>query len=273
MEKLIALNPEREFIFEITNASAAHTELRITNIVEENLAFKIKTTLPKFYVVKPNTGIIKIGSFVTISITLQPIPSSVKDHKFMLQVAKTSLSTEDLKPEALISFWRNAKDLDKGSIEEHKLKVALKSADMAQGSSGVQNVHEEKMEKNSKLGSSPSVSSAKMEIKTIVEEVEEQKIIDDPDREIKEKIRTLNEKHDKLIVDVSQKEHELKELKDKETQDDNKAHKAPASAASEIRKKMREKRKSKPSQFHMMHLLIAILSGLFAGIIIGKILF
>jgi hypothetical protein len=87
------------------------------------------------YVVKPNTGIINIGGEVIIGITLSPIPSSVKDHKFMLQVARTSLSSDRVEPEAINTFWKNSKDLDKNSKEDHKLKVALKSSKSMGGGS------------------------------------------------------------------------------------------------------------------------------------------
>ena len=69
---------------------------------------------------------------MTISITLSPIPPSVKDHKFMLQVAKTSLSSQELTPEKLQEVWKSIKEMDESEKEDHKLRVALQSADLSQ---------------------------------------------------------------------------------------------------------------------------------------------
>lgn len=47
-------------------------QLSIENVANGNIAFKIKTTAPKFYVVKPNQSILDKGSKINIDILLQP---------------------------------------------------------------------------------------------------------------------------------------------------------------------------------------------------------
>lgn len=49
--------------------------LTITNVSAGNMAYKVKTTSPKFYVVKPNQGILDKGQKITVDITM--IQSSV----------------------------------------------------------------------------------------------------------------------------------------------------------------------------------------------------
>jgi len=39
-----------------------------------SVAFKVKTTAPRFYVVKPNQGILDKGAKITIDINLIPSP-------------------------------------------------------------------------------------------------------------------------------------------------------------------------------------------------------
>lgn len=46
--------------------------LTITNVLNGSLAYKVKTTAPKNYVVKPNQGILDKGQKITIDITLVP---------------------------------------------------------------------------------------------------------------------------------------------------------------------------------------------------------
>jgi hypothetical protein len=51
------------------------TTVVITSILQAgNLAYKIKTTAPKAYVVKPNQGIIEPGQKVEIDIAFVPVP-------------------------------------------------------------------------------------------------------------------------------------------------------------------------------------------------------
>lgn len=131
MANLIDINPKKEFCFTVTDAEQANCDLYIKNLVGENVAFKIKTTVPKFYVVKPNTGVIGGNSEQTISIALSPIPASVKDHKFMLQVAKTTLPVDGHDPHKLQDFWKSYKELDKDQKQDFKLKVTLQSGDIS----------------------------------------------------------------------------------------------------------------------------------------------
>lgn len=49
---------------------------------------------------------------VVISITLTPIPPSVKDHKFMLQAVKSEMKSQGLTAEALATFWNDIKKMN-----------------------------------------------------------------------------------------------------------------------------------------------------------------
>ena len=60
--------------------------LILTNISDTgaSVAFKVKTTAPSSYTVKPSQGILEQGQSCTISITLARMPESLMlaDHKF-----------------------------------------------------------------------------------------------------------------------------------------------------------------------------------------------
>lgn len=292
MERLIDLDPQKEFTFIVSDAASAKTELHITNLVADNLAFKIKTTVPKYYVVKPNTGIISGNGDLTISITLTPIPTSVKDHKFMLQVARTSLASDELDAEALNTFWNNVKQMDKDAKEDHKLKVVLQSPDYSQSNNIAPVKSTETAVKTQPVaGSSAAFPNTKADEETKEREKEKeskkdkyQSALESNDKdeisEWNDKIGKLEKKHEELTSEVADKENELKELKEKETSDDNKTFKGNRSGTSGSDSKFGANRKprgpgktSSGSQFHMMHLLIAIIGGLAIGIIVGKIFF
>lgn len=59
---------------------------------EMNVVYKIKTTAPKNYVVRPNQGIVPVGRQCAVEITYIPSANNrVEDNKFLIQVAYTTL--------------------------------------------------------------------------------------------------------------------------------------------------------------------------------------
>ncbi|EGW08539.1 Vesicle-associated membrane protein-associated protein A, partial [Cricetulus griseus] len=64
------------------------TNLKLRNPSDRKVCFKVKTTAPRRYCVRPNSGIIDPGSTVTVSVMLQPFdydPNEKSKHKFMVQ--------------------------------------------------------------------------------------------------------------------------------------------------------------------------------------------
>lgn len=72
---------------------------------EISLTFQIKTTEPKNYTVRPNYGVVMVGDFEKVSITLSLVPTSVSNHKFMVQVAETHLTNAQDDFNEVATFW------------------------------------------------------------------------------------------------------------------------------------------------------------------------
>lgn len=70
MDTVIKINPRRQLKFE-TIAGASSTTL-ISLTAHQSLAFKIKTTAPQHYLVRPNHGVIQSGETREISVIMQP---------------------------------------------------------------------------------------------------------------------------------------------------------------------------------------------------------
>lgn len=86
-----------------------------------NVAYKVKTTAPRFYVVKPNQGILDKGQKINIDITLIDLPENkVDENKFLVQVASTEHSSSETYK--LQTFWDT---LGKGLSFSFKLKVGI----------------------------------------------------------------------------------------------------------------------------------------------------
>jgi len=77
--RFVTLSPESgELTFQKPRpgepANQLKATLTITNVSTGNVAYKVKTTAPKAYVVKPNQGIIEARQNVEIEISFVPVP-------------------------------------------------------------------------------------------------------------------------------------------------------------------------------------------------------
>uniref|UniRef100_A0A8C0Q851 VAMP associated protein A n=2 Tax=Caniformia TaxID=379584 RepID=A0A8C0Q851_CANLF len=83
------------------------TNLKLRNPSDRKVCFKVKTTAPRRYCVRPNSGIIDPGSTVTVSVMLQPFdydPNEKSKHKFMVQTIFAPPNTSDME-----AVWKEAK--------------------------------------------------------------------------------------------------------------------------------------------------------------------
>lgn len=113
---------ELQFTFELKKQSSCSVHL--VNKSDEYVAFKVKTTSPKRYCVRPNTGVIRPKATCDFTVIMQaqrtaPPDMQLKD-KFLVQttVVPPGTSDEDLIP-AFFSKETNA------YIDESKLRVVL----------------------------------------------------------------------------------------------------------------------------------------------------
>ncbi|EOY06388.1 PREDICTED: vesicle-associated protein 2-2 [Theobroma cacao] len=123
--ELLEIHPqELKFTFELKKQSSCLIQL--TNKTDQYVAFKVKTTSPKKYCVRPNTGIVKPKSTSDFTVTMQaqrvaPPDLMCKD-KFLIQSTIVPFGTaeEDITSDMF------SKDSGK-HIDEKKLKVFLTS--------------------------------------------------------------------------------------------------------------------------------------------------
>ncbi|KAJ8303135.1 hypothetical protein KUTeg_019531 [Tegillarca granosa] len=94
-EQVLVLEPPTELRFKGPFTDVVTAELKLKNPTDKKVCFKVKTTAPKRYCVRPNSGIIEGGNAVSVSVMLQPFdydPLEKNKHKFMWKDA----SPEDL---------------------------------------------------------------------------------------------------------------------------------------------------------------------------------
>ena len=86
--EILMLEPNSELRFKGPFTDVVTTQLKLTNTTDRPALFKIKTTAPKSYCVRPNSGVIEAGQSAAISVMLQPFEYNPEDkpkHKFMVQ--------------------------------------------------------------------------------------------------------------------------------------------------------------------------------------------
>lgn len=118
---LLKVQPtELKFPFELKKQSSC--SLQLSNKGDQHVAFKVKTTNPKKYCVRPNAGVVLPGSTCDVTVTMQaqteaPPDMQCKD-KFLLQsvVVEDGTTTDDVNSE----MFNKAPDR---VVEEFKLRV------------------------------------------------------------------------------------------------------------------------------------------------------
>lgn len=210
------MTPNRELVFTGPFSDVVTSHMTLKNTSTNPVCFKVKTTAPKQYCVRPNSGLLKSGDSKQITVMLQPlegIPSDAGRHKFMVQSCVAP--SEDL-PD-LESVW---KIIDPAELTYSKLMVTfVDKRDPASGDDtktfAVRNEDSfassgQAQELGSSYSGTPShdgtVNSLRKSLKSTVDEKEElQKKVHGLEQEIEvmlKKNRKLQQSHsDGALVD------------------------------------------------------------------------
>ncbi|XP_024044992.1 vesicle-associated protein 2-1 isoform X2 [Citrus clementina] len=113
--QLISVHPEElKFIFELEKQGFC--DLKVINNTEHHVAFKVKTTSPKKYFVRPNTGVVQPWDSCIIRVTLQAQRESPPDmqckDKFLLQstIVPSNTDVDDLPPDTALQRLKDERD-------------------------------------------------------------------------------------------------------------------------------------------------------------------
>ncbi len=118
----LLLDPSNELRFKGPFRDYVTVSMSIKNPTERRIAFKIKTTAPKRYCVKPNSGILDPLQSMKVNVLLQPFeydPNEKSKHKFMVQYLYLNDSESNLSVNDLLNIW---KDLPANRLLDLKLK-------------------------------------------------------------------------------------------------------------------------------------------------------
>jgi len=103
--------------------------LKIRNPNHTPVAFKVKTTAPKQYCVRPNSGRIEPGKEVEVTVLLQamkvepPADAKCRD-KFLVQSVAV---TADKEFTNIAAIWQHVDEAERSSVQEKKIRVVYLS--------------------------------------------------------------------------------------------------------------------------------------------------
>ncbi|KAL3093069.1 hypothetical protein niasHT_022519 [Heterodera trifolii] len=123
-QQVLVLDPNNELSFKGPFTEYVNANLTLSNPSRKDVYFKVKTTAPKFYCVRPNSGVIKANDKTQINVMLQPVesPETLESersrHKFMIQ---TAFAPDD-EQLPVDQFW---KTVDPTSVMDSKLRVVF----------------------------------------------------------------------------------------------------------------------------------------------------
>lgn len=130
----VVIEPASQLTFKRPLTRLVSEDLIVRNThTDQVVAFKVKTTAPKQYCVRPNSGKINPGETVQIQVLLQPMkedpPKDFKcKDKFLVQSVAVSSEYADL---PITEFWSLAERETRDKISEHKVRCVFAEADEA----------------------------------------------------------------------------------------------------------------------------------------------
>jgi len=190
-EQVLVIDPLHELKFRGPFTVPVTSYMRLTNPSNNRVCFKIKTTAPKKYCVRPNSGILSPKDIIEIAVSLQPFefdPNEKNKHKFMVQTM--------IAPEGDVNLDQLWKEVTPENLMDSKLKCVFEmpveenatSATSQETSSAVE-------EKTKRVGDAPSVATHDGELVKAAKEVkhlrEEESSLRQENLQLKEELMRL----------------------------------------------------------------------------------
>lgn len=121
--KNIQIDPNEFLQFNFAPNTPITSSINLRNISSQSLAFKIKTTTPGSYYVRPSQGILTPSESKTIQVILHPIPEYPTNNKdkFLVNIIPTTLDASS-SPAVLTTFWDSIQK-NRTRVESTKLFV------------------------------------------------------------------------------------------------------------------------------------------------------
>ncbi|XP_060691917.1 vesicle-associated membrane protein-associated protein B/C [Hemiscyllium ocellatum] len=188
-EQLLVLEPPNELKFRGPFTDVVTTNLKLSNPSDKNICFKVKTTAPRRYCVRPNSGVIDAGTSINVSVMLQPFdydPNEKSKHKFMVQSMVAPADCQDME-----AVWKEAKPDD---LMDSKLRCVFELP------SENEKTHELEMNKVTSTSLKTEASMMTKSTSSSLDDSDLRKVMDDC-RILKSEVQRLREENKQLKED------------------------------------------------------------------------
>ncbi|OQV23793.1 hypothetical protein BV898_02518 [Hypsibius exemplaris] len=129
--RYLSIQPGDELVFERKKNPELESSdvIRLVNIASGYVAFKVKTTAPEKYRVRPSFGCIESGGSKIVEVTVQP-GFPLTPHRDRFLVMSVPLKEEPKDHDDLVEYWRELlKDgILHAEVEEHRLHSTVVAA-------------------------------------------------------------------------------------------------------------------------------------------------
>lgn len=119
--QVLLLDPPAVLRFRGPFTAVVTTHLKLRNPSSRNVCFKVKSTRPRRYCVRPSSGVVEPGCTVTVAAALQPChrPGGEGAHKFLVQAVFAPADAS-----ALEAVWKEAQP---GEVMDSKLRCVFET--------------------------------------------------------------------------------------------------------------------------------------------------
>uniref|UniRef100_UPI00398E4C10 vesicle-associated membrane protein-associated protein B/C isoform X2 n=1 Tax=Pristiophorus japonicus TaxID=55135 RepID=UPI00398E4C10 len=188
-EQVLVLEPPNELKFKGPFTDVVTTNLKLSNPSDKNVCFKVKTTAPRRYCVRPNSGVIDAGTSINVSVMLQPFdydPNEKSKHKFMVQSMFAPPDYQDME-----AVWKEAKPDD---LMDSKLRCVFELP------SENEKTHELEINKVTSSSLKTEASMMSKSTSSSLDDSDMRKVMDDC-RILKSEVQRLREENKQLKED------------------------------------------------------------------------
>mmetsp|Transcript_11985 Transcript_11985/g.12913 ORF Transcript_11985/g.12913 Transcript_11985/m.12913 type:complete len:291 (+) Transcript_11985:130-1002(+) len=119
---LITVDPPSTLVFRLERGSQARTILKVTNVSPHKVVFKVKTTQPTWYYVRPNQQILDAGSSEDVNILLV----DTECNRFLDQIAANENNTDKLEKHR---FLVQSKVIDEDQYDRIRILPSAEKTD------------------------------------------------------------------------------------------------------------------------------------------------
>ncbi|KAI8373507.1 PapD-like protein [Choanephora cucurbitarum] len=125
----VVISPSEQLEFHRPFTRVSKESLHVKNPGSEPIVFKVKTTAPKQYCVRPNAGRIEANSEIEVQIILQPFreepPEDYKcKDKFLVQTAPYPVVNDESQND-ITTLWSYIEANERENMRQHKIKCVF----------------------------------------------------------------------------------------------------------------------------------------------------